>query len=203
MAACCSDFTQFIPGHGLAGSIASLIFSHPARRQAAHAAAGGGGAEGAEEHDEEAGAVRVQHQVHQGAQGAAQGGDSPVPLQPLEWVHLWPGHVAGRARGDMRVAHWRQYGGSAADAGGMCFAHDLGIRPGRFDCRDHHLLFFNSPAVNVSQTLPVRVKVPSTLTLKVLVDCCGAGWEGHDCDAHGGFRLALTTARGALLGHTW
>jgi len=38
---------------------------------------------------------------------------------------------------------------------------------------------------------------------QALVDCCGAGWEGHSCALHGGYRLALSTQHGLLLAHTW
>ena len=165
-----SDFAGMLSGQGLQGSLATLVIE---RRQQGRETEGG--------RDQEAWMVSLERQAPK---------DSRLPervirLQPLEWVHLWPGQVAGRARSDLQVAYWRQFGGSAADAGVMCFAHDMGIRPEVFHCRDHHLLFLNDPAANVSQTLPHPVAVPSTITVKALVDCCGAGWQGHSCDAHG------------------
>ena len=179
------EFRDFVMGSGLQGSFPSLLVSR------------GRGGKGV--------AVRLPHAMPDLA------GTQPVlPLQPLEWVHLWPrvrslagGAHAQRIRADVRVAHWRQIGGSSEDVGVICFAHDIGIRPDVFDCLDHHLLFFNSPAANVTQTLPVLVRVPSTLTVKVLLDCCGAGWEGHSCHHHGGFRVTLMSSGGRDVAHTW
>jgi hypothetical protein len=156
--------------------------------RAADAAPQGRDNEGAS--DEDSCMVRLERLATQGSEAQL----PTVRLQPLEWVHLWPRHVAGRARSDLRVAHWRQYGGAPTDAGVICFAHDMGIRPNVFHCRDHHLLFLNDPAANVSQTLVHPLVVPSTITVKALVDCCGAGWQGHSCDHHGASQPAALSS---------
>ena len=188
-----SQFSSFLPGNGLAGSIPSLMITRFCPQ----------GGDCSRAPVSKSIAIRLRQSLREGLEAAQGDQDKIQPLQPLEWVHLSPCRVS-RAISHMRVANWVQTGGTAEDSGVICFAHDIGIRPELFNCLDHHLLFFNSPAANVSQTLAAKVHVPSTLTFKVLVDCCGAGWEGHSCAHHGGFRVALAGASsGAVLAHTW
>jgi hypothetical protein len=98
-----------------------------------------------------------------------------------------------------RHRNWALASCMGVGCGALMAFGGAGARPEEWSCGDHHLLFLNSPAAAVTQSLSGTVQGRSSYTLKALLDCCGAAWDGHSCHRHGGFRLGLWAVGAGVL----